>query len=572
MGKGEILELRLFMLAFFLGGSCLHSAHAATTPNDVHTSTPIKHLIVIVGENRSFDNLFATYQPPQGESVANLLSRGIVNEDGSPGRNFSLAAQKRALPVERYSAELAAAGSYDALTPPHADGASGQAPPAHDREPAPVPNGPFQISRYVPPYAPAGSPVHRFFQMWQQYNGGKKDLMVWVADTAGGGAGSGPATQQGSVGMGFYNMAQGDAPYFRQLAEHYALADNYHQPLMGGTGANFIAIASGDVGSYNLRGKAAVPPANQIENPNPASGTPNSYVADDYSGGSYVNCSDPAQPGVASIRHYLSGLPYRAFHGGNCAPGVYYLVNNYEPGYRPNGNPAPLGPDHYTLPPQSMPTIAESLARNGVSWKWYAGGRHEDNTTDSGYCTICNPLTFFKGVMESDLKGNLAALATFYGDAASGNLPAVSFITPSDSESGHPGYSALTKYSAFVEGIVNHVRRHPALWEDTAIIVTFDEGGGYYDSGYVQTIDFFGDGPRVPMLLVSPHARPGHVDHTYYDHVSILKFIEKNWHLPPLSARSRDALPNPVQGTKDPYVPQNRPAIGDLTNLLKAQK
>jgi phospholipase C len=70
------------------------------------------------------------------------------------------------------------------------------------------------------------------------------------------------------------------------------------------------------------------------------------------------------------------------------------------------------------------------------------------------------------------------------------------------------------------------------------------------------------------MLVVSPWARPGHVDHTYYDHASILKFIEYNWGVPPLSARSRDNLPNPVHEPGDPYVPRNRPAIGDLAGMF----
>jgi phospholipase C len=70
-------------------------------------------------------------------------------------------------------------------------------------------------------------------------------------------------------------------------------------------------------------------------------------------------------------------------------------------------------------------------------------------------------------------------------------------------------------------------------------------------------------------LAVSPFAQKGYVDHTYYDHVSILKFIERNWHLQPLSERSRDRLPNPVMNAVDPYVPSNRPAIGDLMNLFK---
>ena len=101
----------------------------------------------------------------------------------------------------------------------------------------------------------------------------------------------------------------------------------------------------------------------------------------------------------------------------------------------------------------------------------------------------------------------------------------------------------------------------------TAILVTVDEGGGYYDSGDVQPVDFFGDGPRIPLLAISPWARPGHVDHAYGDHASLLKFIEWNWRLSPVSARSRDNLPNPEMDG-DSYLPENGPALTDLRGLF----
>jgi hypothetical protein len=127
----------------------------------------------------------------------------------------------------------------------------------------------------------------------------------------------------------------------------------------------------------------------------------------------------------------------------------------------------------------------------------------------------------------------------------------------------------VARYERFVRGLVAKIEARPAIWAHTAILITTDEGGGYYDSGYLQILDFFGDGPRVAMIAVSPFAKPGHVEHTYYDHVSILKFIERNWHLPPLSPRSRDNLPNPVMSKADPYMPENRPAIGDLMELFQ---
>ena len=110
------------------------------------------------------------------------------------------------------------------------------------------------------------------------------------------------------------------------------------------------------------------------------------------------------------------------------------------------------------------------------------------------------------------------------------------------------------------------------MWNSTAIFVTFDEGGGYYDSGYIQPLDFFGDGTRIPMIVVSPYTKRGHISHTYTDHVSILKFIEANWKLAPLTNRSRDNLPNPVADSSNPYVPLNSPAIGDMMDLFNFNK
>ena len=155
-----------------------------------------------------------------------------------------------------------------------------------------------------------------------------------------------------------------------------------------------------------------------------------------------------------------------------------------------------------------------------------------------------------------------------YNDIASGNLPAVSYVKPSGFVDGHPASSKLDLFEGFVKKIVDQVQANPTLWQSTAIFVTFDEGGGYYDSGYVQPLDFFGDGTRIPMILISPYTTPGHISHQYNDHVSILKFIEYNWNLPPVTSRSRDNLPNPIPSASNPYAPSNAPAIGDLTDLF----
>jgi phospholipase C len=96
------------------------------------------------------------------------------------------------------------------------------------------------------------------------------------------------------------------------------------------------------------------------------------------------------------------------------------------------------------------------------------------------------------------------------------------------------------------------LKAKPRLWAHTAVFITVDEGGGFYDSGYIQPLDFFGDGTRIPLIVVSPFSRGGRVVHDYADHASILKFVERNWSLPPITGRSRDNLPNPICDRREP--------------------
>jgi phospholipase C len=186
------------------------------------------------------------------------------------------------------------------------------------------------------------------------------------------------------------------------------------------------------------------------------------------------------------------------------------------------------------------------------------------------YCNICNFLQYSTSFMTNAAvrTAHIQDTANLYSDIQNGDLPAVSWVKPSGLVDGHPASSKLDLYEGFVKKIVDMVQDNKKLWESTAILVTFDEGGGYYDAGYVQPVDFFGDGTRTPMIVVSKFTRAGHVSHQYNDHVSINKFIERNWGLKPLTMRSRDNLPNPTTDWNNPYVPTNSPAIGDLWDLF----
>jgi acid phosphatase len=575
-----------------LAGSTL--ALAAAQACAAGSTTPIEHLIVVVGENHSFDNLYGTYQPAQGR-IANLVSRGIVNADGSPGPKFDLARQYRGVDdaAMGYRAATPSRKAYKVLPQPWTTYGLGLPQGVPDtRFPADLPSGPFQISKYVPYNSYTGDPVHRFFQMWQDVDGGKNDKFVWVEETIGTGSnGKAPPADgfnpmEGAISMGFYNMNPyvdakgqpnaGDAAFFKAMAQQYAISDNYHQAVMGGTGANFQALVSGDMAFFtNLDGSPGTPYANQIENPDAWPGTNNYFTQDGYSGGSYVHCADPAAPGVPGV---MAELARQGVKNANCDAGHYYLVNNYSMYWNQDGSTNPLGSDHFVLPPQSSPTIADVMTQAGVSWKYYSADRGDDpqrfaNDVDGipllfhSYCGICDPLTGYASIMTTAQKARLQNYGAFLDDVQGGTLPAVSFVRPFESLAGHPADSAPDLYEKFLADLIAKVQANPQLWAHSAIVITTDEGGGYYDSGYVQAVDFFGDGTRIPLIVVSPYARKGHVDHTYNDHASILKFIEKNWSLPKISARSRDNLPDPVVGT-DGYRPINGPAIGDLTSLF----
>lgn len=618
---------------FFLLQAVLPIASAQSTNP---AKTPINHVIVIIGENRTFDHVFATYKPQPGSGVWNLRSEGIVNEYGYPGPNFSKAAQFTAVdsapspfllspgskqpytvlpapmtagsptaPSDSFPgpfATLAAAAAGEPALLPQSlpyllTGASGLPNHVVDTRIFNVnqlPNGPFQLTRNFTFDSYTGSPVHRFYQMWQQLDcnvsnasshnpsGCLADLFPWVETTIGAGTNGKPqptpftnqTTGEGATSMAFYNIAFGDVPFFKRLADQGALSDNMHQAVMGGTGANHVMLGTGDAVFFSDgKGNAMTPPTNQIEDPDPQTGTNNWYTQDGYGGGTYSNCSDATQPGVSGVVSYLSSLPYTPKP--NCDPGHYYLLNNYAPGYYGDGTVNTGANNPFTVPPSSVRNIGDALLEKNISWKYYGEGWNaylQDPTFSNPlntYCDICNPFLYSTSIMtnESARQNSLADIEDLYNDIQDGTLPAVSFVKPGFLLDGHPASSKLDLFEGFVLKIYSQII-HTPLWGSTAILITFDEGGGYYDSGHVQPLDFFGDGTRIPLIAVSPWAKHGQIIHQYYDHVSILKFIERNWGLSPLTSRSRDNLPNPIVNPNNPYIPLNSPAIGDLMDMF----
>ena len=571
--------------------------------------TPVRNVIVVIAENRSYDHVFGTYAPKGHERAANLLSKGIVKADGTPGPNFVEGAQFTVPPQASFYIGAPSKTPYTVLPPPDTLGAhtagSDTAPPpfktlaAASAEPdleaadlpllttgatglptgsvdtrvtnaTALPNGPFQLTGPTMPYdAYTGDTIHRFYQMWQQSDcrvadatpanpsGCLSDLYPFVNISF--------STRDNGVGnpMAFFNVNHGDAPFLKQLADAFTSSDNFHQSVMGGTAANHVMLGTGDAVFFSDgNGIATAPAASLIANPNPKPATNNVYTVD----GNWSDCSDASHPGVGPIVSYLASLPYHP--GPNCAPGHFYMLNNVNPGFLPNGTPRTTG---NFVPPSTVRTIGDALNDKNISWRYYGGGFNAAVAGQpNAYCQICNPFQYAKSIMADAAQRaeHLKDTADLLSDIRNGTLPAVSFAKPDGLLDGHPQSSKLGLFEAYLKNILDTLDGNPKLKAHTAVFVIFDETGGYYDSGFIQPLDFFGDGPRIPLIVVSPFSRGGKVSHTYTDHVSILKFIERNWGLPPLTDRSRDNLPNPIARRDNPYVPVNMPAIGDLFDMF----
>ena len=581
----------------------------------IKTASPIKHVIVIVGENRSFDHLFATYTPKSDdEKVLNLLSEHIVKADGTPSEKFDRGHQFQITSAPNGGKFFISAGKankalYTTLPAPDIAGVPATAPfagvlaipggdpglPAADQFlfgtggtglPATLgpdtritnvntlPPGPFQMTGPTMPYdAYTGDTIHQFFQMYQQMDcaidsehvsrgnptGCLHDLQSAITTTFATPPGGTP--HDTGQTMAFFNMRNGDVPFFKFLADNYTMSDNYHQPVMGGTWADSMPLGFADqIFFSDGHGNAVTPPATTIYNPDPVAGTLNLYT----SRKQWFNCSDAPTPGTPAILAYLAKLPYAL--PTKCDPGHFYPSVNQSPAFTPKGLPTPGNP----VPPVTMTSIGDLLSAKNIPWKYYGGGFNASGTTSPfapSYCTICNPFEY-QANYPSLVADHMRDVTDLFTDLKNGTLPAVSYVKPDGLLDGHPASSKFDLFEAFAKNIIELAQSNKELWETTAILVTVDEGGGYYDSGFIQPVDFFGTGPRIPMIAVSPFSKGGHISHVYNEHSSFVKFVERNWRLGKLTSRSRDNLPNPRTDDDNPYVPVNMPAIGDLFDMF----
>lgn len=360
-----------------------------------------------------------------------------------------------------------------------------------------LPNKPFLIDDIVPNNDLLGTPLHRFYHHQLQMNSGAMNKFVAWTDV-------------GAQVMGYYDTTR--LPLY-PYAKEYTFADNFFTAAFGGSWLNHMWLVC-----------ACTP---RWEN------APAEYIA---------------KP-VYDAQGNLTGIETGEY--GLVTPDGYAINTNIDNFYPPHSKL----PDDKRLPPVDMPTIGDRLTAAGISWYEYTGGWQDyiDGRAEQPVPFVDEPplnshlyfkpygpgMPGYEHLRDADL---------FVPDLLNGNLPAVTILKPDPAFDEHPGYS-----------IVEEAEQHALLWiqavqlskywKDTAIFITYDDYGGWYDHVPPPKIDRWGPGARVPLLVISPWAKKAFVDHTQYDTTSLLKFIETRWNLTPLG--TRDAATNDLSNAFD---------------------
>ena len=346
-----------------------------------------------------------------------------------------------------------------------------------------LPNKPFNIDQFRSWDSMTIDLVHRYYQEQMQIDGGKMDKFALVSDAKG-------------LTMGYYHTAP--LPLAAE-AKDYVLCDNFFHSAFGGSFFNHIFFIAGQPAFF----------------PN----APKSLHAQLGPGGKLV------KDGALDSNGY--------------AINTAYSVNAPHPLKTPAAN---------LMPNQTMPTIGDRMDAKNIRWAWYAGGWNDAlaGHADSLFQYHHQPFVYFASYADGTAAkaAHLKDETEFLAAAKAGTLPEVSFVKPLGEVNEHPGYAALHAGEMHVEDLINAVRNGPN-WNDCVIIITYDEHGGFWDHVKPPVIDKWGPGLRVPGIIVSPFAKHGVIDHTQYETMSIISFIEKRFGLKPLG--TRDAKANPFK-------------------------
>jgi len=356
-------------------------------------------------------------------------------------------------------------------------------PPVLDtRFPANLPVQPFDIAKYVPPDQKFPDLGSGFYQEQYQIDSGKMDKFAAWSPNPG-------------LVLGFYDST--NLPVGK-LAQQYTLADNFFHAAFGASFLNHIWLIS--------------------------AGTP----------------TWPNAPASKVIQLDANGVLVK---DGAVTPDGYAVNTSYTIN---TPHPAAITDTNQLLPEQTMPTIGDRLSEKNVSWAWYSGGWNDAvaGHPDPLFQFNHQPFAYFANYADGT-PGRAAHLKDeqdFVNALSTNSLPSVSFIKPLGPNNEHPGYASELQSQQHVADLVNEVKSS-SYWADTAIIITYDENGGFWDHVAPPAGDRWGPGTRVPAIIISPFAKKGFVDHTQYDTTSILKTIEDRWGLAPLGTRDAAAAP-----------------------------
>jgi len=354
-------------------------------------------------------------------------------------------------------------------------------PPGPDpRFPADLPNRPFLIDKYVKQSEKVPDLVHRYYQEIEQIDGGKMDRFAAISDAQG-------------LAMGYHD---GRRMRLWSYAREFTLADNFFHAALGGSFLNhFWTIC------------ACTP---RYEN------APADLVVTLGSDGKLVKDGAVTPDGFA--------------------------VNTMQTAYSPH-SPTITDPSRL-LPPQNMPTIGDRLSAKNITWVWYSGGWNAAlaGTADPSFQYHHQPFAYFTAYGDGTAarREHLKDEVDFLNAIDSDSLPAVVFYKPVGRDNEHPGYTDITSGDLHTSAIIDKIRRSKS-WSSSAIFVTYDEHGGYWDHVAPPKADRWGPGIRVPTVIISPFAKRHYVDHTSYDNTSILKLIEERFDVAPLGKRDAAA-------------------------------
>jgi phospholipase C len=269
----------------------------------------------------------------------------------------------------------------------------------------------------------------------------------------------------------------------------------------------------------------------------------------------YYNASDiPLYWNVAD-RYVLFDHFFSADLGGSFLNHVYWIA-------------AGAGNASQSIPPGGLrlTTIFDRLQQAGVSWKFYVQNYdpainyrtvpHLKNPNRASQAVWCPLLDIPRFLDNPALRSHIVGLSQYYSDLRRGTLPAVAYIAPSGASEHPPG--SLATGQRFVHGLVNALMMSRS-WDSSAFLEAYDDWGGWYDHVLPPTRNGHADGFRVPAVLISAYARRHYVDHTGLDFMSMLKFVEQNWHLRPLTRL--DASAGSMMGAFDFRQAPRKPAI-----------